>query len=89
MRGRMPGEVPRAERDSVSIDAFIRFSSGRKLAVKIVDSSLGGCKVSCLHILPIGEVVQLEIAACEPNLASVRWSLPGKAGLRFIPLKAA
>ncbi len=88
MRGRMPGEVPRAERRPVSIDGFVRLSAGRKIAVKIVDSSLWGCKVNCLHILPIGEVVQLEIPAAQPNLASVRWSLPGKAGLRFIRVRA-
>jgi hypothetical protein len=52
--------------------------------VTIIDMSLGGCKIRCLHVLPIGEVVQLEIPAFLPNLASVRWSLPGIAGLRFI-----
>ena len=87
-RGRMPGEIPRAERQPVAIDAFVRLSTGRKLAVKIVDASLGGCKVNCLHILPIGEVVQLEAPVFQPSLASVRWSLPGKAGLRFIPARS-
>ena len=87
MRCRMAVETPRAPRTPVSVAAFIRLSTGRKLPVTIIDSSDGGCKVSCLHILPIGEVVQLEAPAFQPYLASVRWSLPGKAGLRFIPIR--
>jgi hypothetical protein len=35
-------------------------------------------------MLPIGEIVELVIPAFQPNTASVRWSLPGMAGLRFI-----
>jgi hypothetical protein len=35
-------------------------------------------------MLPIGEVVELEIPAFQPNVASVRWSLPGRAGLLFV-----
>jgi hypothetical protein len=78
------GQVPRADRRAVWIDASVRLSSGRKLPVTIVDSSEGGCKIRCLHILPIGEIVQLEIPGFHPNTASVRWSLLGRAGLRFI-----
>ncbi len=83
MRGRMPGWISRADRRAVQIEAALRLS-GRELPVTIIDMSLRGCKIRCLHILPIGEVVQLEIPGFLPNLASVRWSLPGIAGLRFI-----
>lgn len=78
------GLVPRAERRPVSIDASVRLSSGRTLPVTIVDSSDGGCKIRCLHVLPIGQIVQLEIPGFHPNTASIRWALPGRAGLRFI-----
>ena len=84
MRGRMPGWISREDRKSVQIGASILLSSGRQLPVTIVDMSFGGCKVRCLQILPIGEIVQLVIPAFHPNTASVRWSFPGKAGLRFI-----
>jgi hypothetical protein len=79
-----PGFVSRADRRAVSIDASVRLSSGRTLPVTIVDSSDDGCKIRCLHVLPIGEIVQLEITGFPPNTASIRWALPGRAGLRFI-----
>lgn len=82
MRGRMPGWIPREERQAVRIKATLRLN-GRELPVTIIDISKNGCKVLCLRILPIGEVGQLEIPAFQPNPVSVRWSLPGKAGLRF------
>jgi hypothetical protein len=84
MRGRMPGWVSRPDRRAVSIDAFLRLSSGRALPVTVIDTSDGGCKIRCLHTLPIGEIVQLEVPACQPSAASVRWTLPGSAGLRFV-----
>ena len=84
MRGRMPGWTAREERKPVQISANVRLSVGRIVPVTIIDASERGCKVRCLHALPIGEIVQLEIPAFQPNPASVRWSLAGKAGLRFV-----
>lgn len=83
MRGRMPGWITRADRTEVMIKAALRVT-GRELPVTIIDMSEGGCKVRCLHMLPIGEVLELQIPAFQPNAAMVRWSLPGLAGLRFI-----
>jgi PilZ domain len=83
MRGRMPNPIPRPERNPVMIPATLHLA-GRKVAVTIIDMSKGGCKIRCLRILPIGEVVELEIPAFQPNLANVRWSLPGISGLPFI-----
>jgi hypothetical protein len=79
----MPGWKSRADRAAVQIDAALHLA-GRKLPVTIVDMSGRGCKIRCFHILPIGEVVELEIPAFQPNIATIRWSLPGLAGLRFI-----
>jgi hypothetical protein len=83
MRGRMPGWVSRTDRADVLIKAGLRVA-GREVPVTIVDMSERGCKIRCLHMLPIGEIVELVIPAFQPNAASVRWSLPGMAGLRFI-----
>ena len=83
MRGRMPGCVSRAERTDVLIKAAL-LVAGREVPVTVTDMSAAGCKIRCLQMLPIGEVVQLVIPAFQPNTASVRWSLPGVAGLRFI-----
>lgn len=84
MRGRMPGWLARDERNAVQIQATIQLVTGVRLPVTIIDASDRGCKVSCLHALPIGEVVQLEIHAFQPNPASVRWSIAGRAGLQFL-----
>ena len=83
MRGRMPGWISRADRTDVLIKAALRVP-GREVPVTIIDMSEGGCKIRCLHILPIGEIVELAIPAFQPNTAMVRWSLPGLAGLRFV-----
>jgi len=83
VRGRMSGWVSRADREDVRIKAAI-LVGGREVPVTIIDMSDQGCKIRCLHILPIGEIVQLMIPAFQPNTATVRWSLPGIAGLRFI-----
>lgn len=83
MRRRMPGCVDRPERAEVLIKAVLRVA-GRDLPVTVIDMSQAGCKIRCLHILPIGEIVELVIPAFQPNAASVRWSLPGVAGLRFV-----
>jgi hypothetical protein len=79
----MPDWVSRTERSEVLIKAVLRVA-GRDLPVTIIDMSPEGCKIRCLHILPIGEIVELVIPAFQPNAASVRWSLPGMAGIRFI-----
>ena len=63
---------------------MVQLTTGLRVPVTIIDTSDRGCKVSCLHALPIGAIVQLEIDAFEPNPASVRWSIGGKAGLRFL-----
>ena len=83
MRGRMPGWVSRDDRQVVEINAILRII-GRELPVTIIDMSTNGCKVRCHDILPIGEVAHLEMAAFQPTPASVRWSLIGMAGLKFI-----
>ena len=79
----MPGWVSRADRTDVIVKATLRVA-GREQAVTIIDMSDGGCKLRCPDVLPIGEIVQLTIPAFQPSGATVRWSLPGVAGLRFI-----
>jgi len=83
MRGAMPGWVARPDRADVLIKAALRVA-GREIPVTIIDISQRGCKIRCLHILPIGHIVELVIPAFQPNAAAVRWSLPGMAGLRFV-----
>lgn len=79
----MPGWVPRADRESVSVEATVRLH-GCAVPVTVTDISKCGCKVRSPQALPIGEVVQLELSAVQPQAADVRWSLAGLAGLRFV-----
>jgi len=83
VRGRMPGWISRADRTDVMIKAALRVT-GREVPATIIDMSEGGCKIRCLHVLPIGEIVEVVIPAFQPNTAMVRWSLPGLAVLRFV-----
>jgi len=82
MRGRMPGWVGRPDRNGVEIPGALRVT-GLELPVTITDMSPDGCKVRTPDILPIGEAVEIEIPTFLPTPATVRWSLPGIAGLRF------
>lgn len=84
MRGPMPFFIPKSDRQPEHIQATVHLITGRKVPVTIVDKSQGGCTVSCLHPLPVGEVVQLEIPACMPCIVNIRWSVDGKSGLAFV-----
>ena len=81
---RLPGWISRVHRRSVHVEATVFLTTGQAVPVTIIDLSDSGCKVRCLHALPIGEIVQIEIPAFQPNAASVRWSIPGRAGLQFV-----
>ena len=83
MRGRMPERISRADRADALIKASLRIA-GQQLPVTVIDMSDRGCKIRCEEILPVGEVVELVLPAFQPSEASIRWSLAGMAGLRFI-----
>jgi len=83
MRGRMRERVSRADRVDALLKASLRVA-GRQLPITIIDMSDRGCKIRCLEVLPVGEVVELVIPAFQPSAATIRWSLAGMAGLRFI-----
>jgi hypothetical protein len=59
-------------------------SNGLRLPVTVTDVSEEGCKVASNHMLPIGEIVQLAIQGRDIVPVSIRWTILGKAGLRFI-----
>ena len=82
MRGRMP--LPRRDRKEADTRAVVRLSTGVTVPVRVSDTSEGGCVVRCLHALPVGAIVQLEVPACQPSAVNVRWSVGGKAGLKFV-----
>jgi hypothetical protein len=77
------GYVPRQDRRAFALSGLISLVSGQSIPVKVSNVSREGCQVQVAEILPIGETVTL---ACPPHgvvLATIRWALPGGAGLRF------
>lgn len=78
------GWLPRQARTAVHIPGIVRMSTGQAVPVTVIDVSDKGCKVRCLRLLPVGDVVQIEIPAFGLKAASVRWWFPGRAGLSFL-----
>lgn len=62
----------------------ICFRSGRTLSVTITDLSALGCKVQSAEMLPIGEIVDLDLGGGDTRKASIRWSVLDRAGLLFM-----
>lgn len=80
--------VDRPNRVPVYLSAGVSLGDGRFLPVIVANLSTQGCLVLCAATLPIGETVQLDMQGCPTAWASVRWALPGRAGLRFLAVNA-
>ena len=80
---RLPGWTPRDYRAAVALSGAAELPDGRSIEVEITDLSPGGCRVQSNETLEIGQQLKLRIESFEPLSASVRWSLLGRAGLRF------
>ena len=81
---RRVGWVKRADRTLVRLRGSIHLPNGLRLPVTVTDVSEEGCKVASNQMLPIGEIVQLAIQGRDMIPVSIRWTICGKAGLRFI-----
>ena len=80
---RLPGWIDRENRQATSYPAIVTLADGRRLAVTITNISHQGCQVECTETLPIGQAVGIELAGGINADGSVRWAVPGSAGLRF------
>ena len=85
---RMKCWIPRRDRQRASLIGSVGLSDGRAMAVFISDTSQEGCQVHARESLPIGEVILLHCRGRTSVRASVRWSLDGVAGLRFLTADA-
>lgn len=72
----------RPNRNAVDIDAVLTRANGGTQGVSVDDLSLDGCRVSGNY--RIGDEVKLKLPRIGELRAQVRWSLLGRAGLRFI-----
>ncbi len=66
------------------LSASLIFQDGRSLSVTITQLSHLGCKLSTEEMLPVSEVVRIEVPGQEMPEARVHWSMFGKAGLLFL-----
>jgi PilZ domain-containing protein len=81
---RIPGEISRAARVSVSHEAVLVLSDGTEHHVKITDVSSGGFHLLTPHTVPIGEHVFLRVDRYGDFPAQIRWSLGREAGGVFL-----
>lgn len=85
---RIPGEISRAARVSVSHDAVLVLSDGSEHRVTITDVSSGGFRLRDCDSVPIGEHVFLRVDSYGDFPAQIRWALIGEAGGVFLePVK--
>lgn len=81
---RMPGWTARPDREILSLSGRALLPDGRAIQVTICNLSKHGCQVDSAETLRIGDAVKLELEGMVELLATIRWSLFGKAGVRFL-----
>ena len=81
---RIPGQVPRNSRVSVSHDATLVMADGTEHPATITDVSSGGFKLRTGVTVPIGEHVFLRVARYGDFPAQIRWALGDEAGGVFL-----
>lgn len=77
----VPSWIEREEREPVSLGATLVLPDGRSVSVTIQDVSANGCCVASDEVLPVAQVVRLNLGRNSVE-AEVRWALVGAAGLR-------
>ena len=80
---RIPGWIFRADRRTVSLNGFALLGDGKTIDVALTNLSRDGCELRTDELLKIGEIVRLTVPPFGDLNATVRWSLFGRAGVRF------
>jgi len=73
-----------SERQATAYNAEVRYQSGRKLTLPVLDISLGGCMVDARSwsIRP-GEPVSVKLPSLNWQPAKLVWNEDGRAGIAF------
>ncbi len=72
------------DRHAASYDAEVRYQSGRKLRLPVLDISLGGCMVDARSwSIREGENVSVKLPSLNWAPAKLVWIEDGKAGIAF------
>ena len=74
----------KSSKSPVDLCGRLTLQDGRALSITITDLSHLGCKLTTGEMLPVSEIVELEVAGRESARARVHWSMFGKAGLLFL-----
>jgi hypothetical protein len=74
---------PRQDQRPLALSGSISLANGHSIPAKVSNVSREGSQVHGAATLPIRETVTLECTAHGVAPATVRWALPGRAGLRF------
>ena len=85
---RLPGWIARADREDVRLSGTALLADGRQIAVEITNVSSSGCQVVSDETIGIGEPIQLNAPSLEGVEGTIRWSLFGNAGVRFLGVAA-
>jgi hypothetical protein len=79
------GFNPRQEdRYQVHMPGVACRQDGSRVQVRVDNVSREGCQLTSAEDFTIGEIIELELSGRSYLRAQVRWSLAGKAGIRFI-----
>lgn len=81
---RLPGWISRADREDVRLSGTAVLADGREIPVEIRNVSPSGCQVVSEETIGIGESIQLNVPSLEGMAGTIRWSLFGNAGVRFV-----
>jgi hypothetical protein len=81
---RMLGWIAREDRERVSLSGSALLPDGRTISVEVTNISSDGCDLNSDETLRIGDAVWLTTSKHTNVAATIRWSLHGRAGLRFL-----
>ncbi len=81
---RMPGWVARDDRQDVVLNGMAVRADGCEIPVEVRNLSRDGCSVFSEETIGIGEVIRLNAPPLDNVVGTIRWSLLGRAGLRFV-----
>jgi hypothetical protein len=75
--------IPRDERKRVELAGRATLGNGPVVEVIVTNVSRHGCEIYCDETLLISTTIKVDAPAIERLSGHVRWSVLGKAGLRF------
>ena len=76
--------VGRKDRHAVEVDAVAHRADGTKAPVRLADLSNNGCRIESHVDFRVGERLQVAMPGMGYVRVQVRWTIPGRAGAKFL-----